>query len=66
MTKRIPSDAIASAIATERGQWWPNNSSAEARAYITEALDRLARDLASKMDEPHRAAFLHRTAGVEG
>lgn len=64
MTNRVPMRAIAYAIAEERGQWMPHNSGPEARAYIGEALDRLANKLASQLQPDAQAAFLAR-CGVE-
>lgn len=63
MTNRVPMRAIAYAIAAERDQWWPNNSTPEARAHIKEALDRLSHALAIQVSPPARAEFLQR-AGV--
>lgn len=65
MTNRIPSAAMAYAINEERGQWLPNNSSPEARAYIGEALDRLARNLAKTLHPDHQSAFLARSGTTE-
>jgi len=57
--------AVAYAIAHERGMWWPNNSTPEARANMTEALDRLARDLAGRLHPNDRAAFLAQSDTTE-
>lgn len=52
--------AIAYAITEERQQWTAANSGPEARAYIGEALDRLAHKMASQLHPNDRAAFLAR------
>lgn len=52
--------AISYAIAEERKQWTAANAGPEARAYIGEALDRLAHKLAIQLHPAARPDFLSR------
>lgn len=65
MTNRIPYLAAAYAINEERQRWTPANSGTEARAHLTEALDRLAHSMARQLQPDAHAAFMERSGTIK-
>lgn len=65
MFSRIPTNALAYAIAQERARWFPNSSSEAERRGASEALDYLARDLASRLHPDKQPEFLARSGTTE-